>query len=84
MKMLTLWVVLFVLACGSTGGPGWTPEQCAEDIARAESIAKDVTALADREGKIDEADVAMYAGLARLILSRGCAYIPQEWARESP
>jgi len=83
MRMLILYVALFVLACAG-GGPSYTPEDCRQDVELAELLAKRITQLVDDGAKVSPADWDRYAAIVQLLARGGCEYVPEEWARDAP
>jgi len=76
----TLFLVL-VLGCSTTGGPGWTPEDCAQDVRLLEMIAERITQLIDQGRTVSQADWDRYSKGVDFLAAVGCPYVPKEWDR---
>jgi len=68
--------------CSTTGGPGWTPADCAQDVELARLIAGRINRAIGESGHdaVSQADWDRYAAVGELLATAGCAYVPEEWS----
>jgi len=84
MKILALVVLLMMplLGCPTTGGPGWSPEDCTQDIELAEMIGRRINRAIRQSGRdaVSQADWDRYAAVGKLLAAAGCRWVPEDWA----
>ena len=80
---LLIAITAMVLGCGTTGGPGWTPQDCAGDVRLLEMIGERINRLVRDSGHdaVPQADWDRYASLKELLIAVGCPRVPESWER---
>ena len=78
-----VWMAALILALVMTSGcqsVPYGPDDCKADVELAEKIARRITDRVDRGRTVDPDDWERYATIAKLVVGKGCDYVPKKWA----